>query len=141
MSLKGRTRVPQITAPSHWINGVSAAASALTVTVAANVPATGGSDPQVVQNALAPSQVGVQLQTLITGVVASCSVAASGVIQLTITDGVNTYEIDVSLTAGTPLNVPLPGTFAAQLGNAVTVSTTAGASTSVVKLSVAYDYL
>lgn len=71
-------------------------------------------------------------------VTVSCSVAASPAVTLSIVDGATTiWEADLALVVGvpqSPLQAPLLGT----AGNAVAVTTSAGASTSVIKVNVEY---
>ena len=72
------------------------------------------------------------------GVTLSCSGAASGPITLTIADGATTvFTTDLSLAIGVPQS-PVANAILAGLGNAVTVTASAGAASCVVKLNVAY---
>ncbi|MFE2998682.1 hypothetical protein ACFXG4_27225 [Nocardia sp. NPDC059246] len=119
---------PQISlnAPSMLVTGISAAASALTLTVPAPNNAT----------------LAVSRQSVITGIVLSASGAASGVITVTIADGATTIlQLDLQLAIATPVTIPLPADIAITLGNAATVTVSAGATSCVVKGTVSYTYV
>lgn len=126
MTVATQTPAMQLGAPLTPVTGTSAAASALTVTIAA--PTT--------------PAAGVAKQIVIPGIAVSCVGAASGAITLTVNDSSTpVFVVDLSLTAGTPLLVPLPGPIAITLGHGATIVTTAGAASCVIKINSGYTLL
>lgn len=104
--------------PFSNVTATAAAATAVTATL----PAAAG-ETRVIQS-----------------VIVSCSGAATGAITLTINDsGSPVFVADLSLAIGVPYVLSLPaGGLAIGLGDASTVVTSAGASSSVVKVNVGF---
>lgn len=106
-------------APSKSVTATSAAASAVTLTI----PAPGNTE----QN------------TVITGITLSCSGAGSTGITVTVKDASTTVAVlDHSLTALTPVALPLAAPITIGNGNASSVVVSAGASTCVVRVNASY---
>lgn len=75
-------------------------------------------------------------------VAASVSVADSGAVTLTVSDGATAVmKLDLILVAGTPYVLNLPTGLAGTPGNTMTVALSAPASTSVAKVTVGSDTL
>lgn len=78
------------------------------------------------------------VRRVVDAVTVSCSGAASGPITLTIADGATTvWSTDLTLALEVPQS-PLPQPLLATLGNAVTITASAGAASCVIKLDVEY---
>lgn len=107
-----------VSEPFTGVTATAAAATAVTATLTA-----------------APGE-----QRVLYFVAASVSVAASGPVTLTVADGAtNVLVLDLAIAVGVPYVLSLPAGLAGTAGNAMTVTLSAPASTSVGKLNVGYN--